>query len=55
MSVVCKTLVRQIMNHLKVNNIICGNQFGFRSGHCCETQLLVTDNDYAYTSITNCK
>jgi len=51
-SIICKSLehilVSQIMKHLETNNIICRNQFGFRSGHSCETQLLVAVNDFAY-------
>ena len=33
------------MKHLEANNIICHNQFGFRSKHSCELQLLF---DFAY-------
>ena len=28
--------------------ILCPNQFGFRAEHSCESQLLVTINDFAY-------
>ena len=50
-SVVCKTMehiiVSQIMKHLEDHNILSDNQFGFRSKHSCETQLLITVNDIA--------
>ena len=38
-------LVSEIMKHLEANNIICYNQFGFRSKHSCESQLLF---DFVY-------
>ena len=51
-SILCETfehiLVDQIMNHLETHQILCPNQFGFRAGHSCELQLLVTINDFAY-------
>ena len=51
-SILCKTfehiLVSQIMNHLETHQILCPNQFGFRAEHSCESQLLVTINDFAY-------
>ena len=37
----------QIMKHLEDHNILSDNQFGFRSKHSCETQLLITVNDIA--------
>ena len=50
-SVVCKTMehiiVSQIMKYLEDQNILSDNQFGFRSKHSCETQLLITVNDIA--------
>jgi len=50
-SVVCKTMehimVSQIMKHLEDQNILSDNQFGFRSKHSCESQLLITINDIA--------
>ena len=36
-----------IWNHLEDHNIICDIQHGFRSGHSCETQLLITIHDLA--------
>ena len=50
----CKTfehiLFSQIMNYLATHQILCPNQFGFRVEHsyACESQLLVTINDFAY-------
>jgi len=50
-SVVCKTvehiMVSQIMKHLEDQNILSDNQFGFRSKHSCESQLLITINGIA--------
>jgi len=50
-SVVCKTmehiLVSNIMAHLESNNILNDTQFGFRSKHSCESQLLLTTTDLA--------
>ena len=50
-SVVCKTLEHilssQIIHHLESNDIICTSQFGFRNKHSCESQLLVTVDDFA--------
>ena len=40
-------MASQITNHLETNNIICSNQFGFRNGHSCESQLLLTIDDFA--------
>ena len=37
----------QITNHLETNSILCSNQFGFRTGHLCESQLLLTIDDFA--------
>ena len=37
----------QIMKHMEDQNILSDNQFGFRSKHSCETQLLITVNDIA--------
>jgi len=49
--VVCKTLEHilssQIMHHLESNDINCTTQFGFRSKHSCESQLLITIDDFA--------
>ena len=36
----------QITNHLETSNILCSNQFGFRTGHSCESQLLLTIDDF---------
>ena len=45
-SVVCKVmehiLASHIMQYLDTNNILLDTQFGFRSKHSCETQLLIT-------------
>ena len=42
-SIVCKIfehiVASHITNHLETNNILCSNQFGFRTGHSCESQL----------------
>jgi len=50
-SIVCKTfehiLVSHIMKHLETNNILCNNQYGFRARHSCESQLLLTVDDFA--------
>ena len=35
------------MKHLEANNIICNNQYGFRNRHSCQSQLLVTNDDFA--------
>ena len=51
-SIVCKTfehiLVSQIMNHLETHQILCPNQFGFRTKHSCESQLLLTIHDFSH-------
>ena len=41
-------MASQITNHLETNNILCSNQFGFRTGHSCASQLLLTINDFAH-------
>ena len=50
-SIVCKIfehiVASQVTNHLETNNILCSNQFGFRTGHSCESQLLLTIDDFA--------
>jgi len=40
-------MVSQIMKHLEDQNILTGNQFGFRFKHSCEAQLLVAINNTA--------
>ena len=40
-------IVSHIMKHLEFNNILSNTQFGFRSRHSCETQLLITIDDLA--------
>ena len=35
------------MKHLEANNIICDNQYGFTNRYLCESQLLVTIDDFA--------
>ena len=56
-SAACKTMehviVSHIMKHLEFNNILSDTQFGFRSRHSCETQLLITIDDLARALITN--
>ena len=46
MSCIChifESIVRDaIYDHLHVNNILCNEQFGFRSGRSCNLQLLET-------------
>jgi len=48
-SVVCKLLehviCRHILHHLETHSILTPLQHGFRSGHSCETQLIVTLQD----------
>ena len=48
-TVCCKLLehviCRHMMIHLEVNKILSSLQHGFRSGHSCETQLIVTMDD----------
>ena len=48
-SICCKLLehivCRHVMNHLEKNNILSNLQHGFRSGHSCESQLVITMND----------
>ena len=48
-SIVCKTmehiLYSQMTHHFESNNILVDVQFGFRSHHSCESQLLITVND----------
>ena len=50
-SVFCKTMehiiVSQIMKHQEDQNILTDKQFGFRSKHSYESQLLITINDIA--------
>ena len=36
------------MSHLETHQILCPNQFAFRVKHSCESQLLLTINDFAY-------
>jgi hypothetical protein len=47
--VCCKLLehiiCRHLMDHLEKHNILTHLQHGFRSGHSCETQLLLTTHD----------
>ena len=38
-------LVSQIIKHLQSHNILLEVQYGFRSFHSCEVQLLLTTND----------
>ena len=48
-SEICKVMehviVSQITNHIETNNILLDTQFGFRSNHSCESQLLITIDD----------
>ena len=50
-SLICKMmehiLVSQIMKHLQSCSILSEAQYGFRSHHSCEAQLLLTTNDLA--------
>ena len=50
-SVACKIMehvvVSHIMKHLEFYNILVDTQFGFRSQHSCESQLLITVDDLA--------
>ena len=51
-SICCKLLEHiiysNIFEHLDKYNILCNHQHGFRTGHSCETQLLITLDDLAY-------
>ena len=40
-------LSSQIMSYLESHNIITSTQFGFRQNHSCESQLLLTTDDFA--------
>ena len=40
-------LSSQIMHHIESQGIICETQFSFRRKHSCETQLLLTVDDFA--------
>ena len=50
-SIICKSLEHiicsHIMNHLDTHNILLKHQYGFRSRHSCETQLLTVIDDFA--------
>ena len=50
-SICCKVMEHiiysSIMKHLNRNNILCDEQHGFRNGRSCESQLLITVNDFA--------
>ena len=50
-SLICKSMEHiicsQLMHHLDTNNILSESQFGFRSHHSCESQLLITIGDFA--------
>ena len=47
--VCCKVLehiiVKHILDHLEKHNILVDNQHGFRSGHSCDSQLILTIHD----------
>ena len=44
-SLVCKTLERQIMKYLEMNEILAEVQYEFRSNRSCEPQLFLTIDD----------
>ena len=50
-SIISKTLEHilssQIFNHLENHDILTSTQFGFRQQHSCESQLLLTTDDFA--------
>ena len=50
--ILCKTfehiLVSQIMKHLEIHQILCPNQFEFRTKHSCELQLLLIIHDFSH-------
>ena len=50
-SIICKTMEHIVyshsMHHLDTHNILLDAQFGFRCHHSCESQLLLTTNDFA--------
>ena len=50
-SIISKTmehiLSSQILNHLENHGILTSTQFGFRQQHSCESQLLLTTDDFA--------
>ena len=35
------------MHHLESDDIICTTQFGFRNKHSCESQILITVDNFA--------
>ena len=50
-SIICKVmehiLVSHIMQHLEEHDILLPSQFGFRTKHSCESQLLIVTDDFA--------
>ena len=49
---ICSKLLEHILyscifSHLKEHNILCEEQHGFQAGKSCETQLIMTLNDFA--------
>ena len=50
-SIICKTMEHiicsHLMHHLDSHNILLDTQFGFRSYHSCESQLLLTIDNLA--------
>ena len=50
-SIISKTmehiLSSQVMNYLECHNILTTTQFGFQQKHSCESQLLLTTDDFA--------
>ena len=49
-SIICKLLEKivrkRVLNHLQKNSILIDNQHGFRNRRSCDTQLLLTLNDW---------
>jgi len=50
-SIICKTIEHILVSHnyheTFGNQLLCNNQFGFRARHSCESQPLLTIDDFA--------
>ena len=50
-SICCKALERiiysHVLHHLQAHGILCEEQHGFQTGKSCDSQLIVTINDFA--------
>jgi len=45
--------IKILLGHLDACNILLDNQFAFRSHHSCESQLLITTDDFAKATHIN--